>query len=294
MYELQRFQSYDNLKWFARKNARHYAIHPVWKETQFNQALLTDLELKSLGITDSTEPKDIPGVNTVQNLEPINPRNELGLIEIIGPPGGGKDTLIRLIENKQYPYVNCTPEEGYFWTHKDAPFENIRERHFRAYGGTEMEIDDAISRMTQTKTKPTGAILLNRSFRDNFWAFGYSFFLAGHIGIKDLLLSQKFFHFFQYSPTIKIGDDFTSVENLTAATFVLMPKIEQSLERKKSKGTGRILNLDFLTLLYTQYLRMISRLTTMKVRNLAILDMSGPLDQSISLFEEAFNKVVKI
>jgi hypothetical protein len=71
-----------------------------------------------------------------------------------------------------------------------------------------------------------------------------------------------------------------------------MIRPDTSLERKP--GRGRILNKDFLNILYSQYLRMISRLSTMGQRNLAVLDMSGTGEENTKLFQRTIEEIVKI
>lgn len=286
----ERFGNWEDYLTMARKNIGEVAPSQLWWQVYRSQVVFTELELRRLGVSYDTPPSAIPDINTVQNLDPVRIKTELGLIEIIGMPGAGKDTVIAEVEKQGIPNIACAPEEGYWWAHKESPFTKLRERHFQVYGGTDMEIDEVIDKLSFSKEEPTGAALLNRTIPDNFLAFGYSFFLSGNLGVKDLLLSQKMFHYFQYSPTKKVGDNLECLENITAATFIFMIRPEVTLERIPRRG--RILETNFLNLLYSQYLRMISRLRTTEQRNLVVLDMSGTKEESLKLFNDAFNQVV--
>lgn len=291
------FSHYQNWeKYFntAKRNLGPIKPHPLWQQAYAWQTTFTEIELRNLGVHSDIHPSKIPYVNSVQNRKQIDPINELGIIEVIGMPGGGKDTIINDISKQEFLNVLCALEEGYFWSKKESPLTELRSRHLQVYGGTDMEIDEVIDKLSFNRQQPNGIAVLNRSFTDNFWAFGYSFFLNGYIGLEDLLTSQKVFHHLQYSPTKLVGTKLKSIEDITAATFVLMIEPELSLERKKSKGTGRVLEKNFLQLLYIQYLRMISRLMAIKQRNLVVLDMSGTLTENISLFNQLFREVVKI
>ena len=286
------FSDWDHYLSMAQKNIDSNLINELWQKVYARHVVFTEIELKNLGVSYNSPLSDIPEINKVQNVKQIDPKRELVLIEIIGMPAAGKDTMILDVEKQKIPNVVCTPQEGYYSSQKEFPFPDLRTRHFQVYGGTDMEADDIIDSLTFYNQKPTGAVLLNRTIPDNFLAFGYTLFLGGYIGVNDLVQSQRMFHFFQYSPTRKVGNKYECLDNLTAATMIFMVRPEVSLERRSKRG--RILNTDFLNLLYSQYLRMTSRLKTMNQRNLVVLDMSGTINENRELFQKTLETIVKI
>ena len=265
----------------------------LWQEVYEIQTTLTEIELSNLGVNCETPIDKIPFINKIQNPGPIDPEKELGIVEIVGMPGAGKDTMINIFREHNFPNVECAPEEGYWWDKQIAPFVELRKRNLRAYAGTDMEIDEILDRF-KDRDKNVGVGILNRSIQDNFLAFGYSFFLSGYISLGDLLLSQKFFHFYQHVPR-DVGDGKTmSLDDLTVATVVCMIDPETTLNRISATRQGRILNKDFLSLLYSQYLRMIARLTEMQWKNLVVLDMRGTKKQNEILFESVMHAIIKL
>ena len=155
----------------------------LWDNIYAWQITFTELELRNLGVKHDISPENIPNINKIHNLDPIDPKKELGLVEIIGMPGAGKDTLINAVSTQNLENVVCAKEEGYWWSHKESPLTSLNKRHFQAYGGTDMEIDEVVDKLSFRSEKPIGIGILNRSIRDNFLAFGYSFFLSGFISI---------------------------------------------------------------------------------------------------------------
>lgn len=270
----ERFRGWES-KYFpvAQQNIGEESKLALWRSVYRWQATFTELELQNLGVNCDVHPSRIPQVDHIQNFQPFDPNTEIGIVDVIGMPGAGKDTLIDMFRGLNRPNVICAPEEGYFWSREESPLTELRQRHLQVYGGTDMEIDELIDGLGGLDKRGTGMGLLNRSISDNFLAFAYSFFLSGHIGIADLIMSQKFFHYFQYSPTIHVGGGMQSVEDVTKATLILMVDPTTSIQRKNR--TGRIMNEEFLSLLYSQYLRMIARLQESSQPNLVVLNMMG-------------------
>lgn len=291
MVSFERFQGWEQ-KYFpvAKENIGSESELALWKSVYSWQTVFTELELRNLGARCDVKPCEIPYVGKIHNLSPINLRTDVGIVDVIGMPGAGKDLMIEKLNSLHYPKVLCAPEEGYFWTRGESPLTELRQRHIQVYGGTDMEIDELVDKIGGHDKRGTGVGVLNRSIGDNFMAFAYSFFLAGHIGIADLIMSQKFFHYFQYSPTIRLGDGMTSVEGLTKATIVLMVDPTTSIKRKNR--TGRIMNQEFLSLLYSQYLRMISRLRESSQSNLVVLNMMGSVDDNFDSFRSVIDQVL--
>ena len=264
----------------------------LWKSTYIWQMVLTEMHIKELGMKNVFGPvSDIPDINRVLNNQQINPKKELALIEVIGMPGAGKDTAIQHIKDLGYKDVVTSPEEGYAWINQESPFKSLSMRHYQAYGGEEMETDEVIEKLANGRDVASGVGLVNRSNQDNFLAFGYSFFLAGYMSLRDLLTSQRMFHFFQYSQKMYGSNSVDSIDNLTKGIIVCMIKPEVTLTRIPRRG--RILCEEFLSLLYLQYLRMISRLRAGHWQNLAVLDMSGTVEENNGLFDSTFRAMVK-
>ena len=291
MVSFERFRDWDQ-KYFpvARENIGNESELPLWKSVYSWQAVFTELELRSLGAMCDVKPCEIPDVGKIHNLSPINLRTDIGIVDVIGMPGAGKDLMIEKFNALHYPKVLCAPEEGYFWTRGESPLSELRQRHIQVYGGIDMEIDELVDKIVGKNKSGTGLGVLNRSISDNFLAFAYSFFLSGHIGIADLIMSQKFFHYFQYSPTIRLGDGMTSVEDLTKATIILMVDPTTSIQRKDR--TGRIMNEEFLSLLYSQYLRMISRFRESSQSNLIVLNMMGTINDNFDSFRNVIDHII--
>lgn len=291
MVSFERFKGWD-LKYFptAKENIGKESDLALWKSVYSWQAVFTELDLRNLGTICDVDPRDIPDVGKIHNLSPINLSTDVGIVDVIGMPGAGKDLMIEKLNALHYPKVLCAPEEGYFWTRGESPLTELRQRHLQVYGGTDMEIDELVDKISGQDKNGTGMGMLNRSISDNFLAFAYSFFLSGHIGIADLIMSQKFFHYFQYSPTIRLGAGMTSVDDLTKATIVLMIDPSTSIQRKDR--TGRIMNEEFLSLLYSQYLRMVARLRELSQSNLVVLNMMGTVDDNFNSFRSVIDQII--
>jgi hypothetical protein len=266
------------------------ALTPAWRHAYTWQITLSELALRHLDVSRDTDPALVPNVGEILNPKPLE-SGEIGLINVIGMPGAGKDTMIGLYSKLEKKRVLCAPEEGYFWSKEfDPEMKELRKRHLRAYGGTDMEIDEMIDRLGGLSFGEKGVGIMNRSNEDNFLAFAYSFFLSGFMGIVDLITSQKLYHYFQYQPSLGLRDQLVSQDDVTAGTIMLLVNPRISLERKGR--SGRILNKKFLGLLYSQYLRMIWRLRADGYRNLAVLDMSGGIEENFSRFREVIDTII--
>lgn len=274
----------------AVENLGEEALTPLWRQAYTWQITFTELSLQRLGVNRDVRPNLIPGEDKISNFNPIT-AGEIGLINVIGMPGAGKDTMIKMYDELGKPRVSCAPEEGYFWTQEfDPNMKTIWRRHLRAYGGTEMEVDEMVDKLGGRWKGEKGVGVMNRSNEDNFLAFAYSFFLNGFIGVSELITSQRFYHFFQYSPTINLRDKLVSIDDITAATVVLMVDPMTSLEQKGR--IGRIMNAEFLSLMYCQYLRMICRMRDDSYRNLVVLDMSGDITTSFKKFRKTLDNII--
>ena len=131
----------------------------IWQHAYSRQVVFTELELRSLGTTNDTEPSNIPNINTIQNLNQINPKKELAFVEIIGMPGAGKDTMISHLGKQNVQDLYYTPIEGYEWSQREYPHSDIPTKHIQAYGGLELEIEDIIDDLSYMEN-PTGSIIL--------------------------------------------------------------------------------------------------------------------------------------
>lgn len=250
----------------------------------------TDFALKTLGVEYDVEPKSIPGVNTIQNLRPLSPK-EMSVTEVLGMPGATKTTICERLESLNLPHVVIAKEPFGILetlgigTRGKKSTEEITNLHLQTYGATLMEVEDAVLKLTDPATDETkGIVVADRSLRDHLvWAG--NLLLNGYISLENYYKSLALHDLTR--KLVKVGE--AEDEYIAKSIFVLMVNPETSLSRKGR--LGGVLNERFLSLLYSQYLRLIVDLEAEGQNNLVVLDMSEDLESSFQKFMTFFKQI---
>jgi hypothetical protein len=250
----------------------------------------TDYALESLGVDYDVQPCNIPGVDTIQNLQTLNP-NGLSVVEVLGMPGATKTTICAHIEKLNLPDVVVAKEPfgvletlGIETRDKDTT-EEIARVHFQTFGATLMELEDAVSKLTNPITgEKKGVVVADRSLKDHLvWAD--NLLLNGYIDLESYYISLRQHEAIR--KLYKIGE--VEDEYEPKSTFVLMVDSPTSLVRKGR--VGRVLNERSLLLLYSQYLRLIADQRKEGRKNLVVLDMSDDIETNVVKFLEMYQKI---
>lgn len=246
----------------------------------------TEQALRRLGITEFSLPKDIPRVDTIINKTPL-PHDCPVHVCIAGMPGTGKDTLFDRCGDLLAPHISVQPESYTYLKQRGllgpVLFTDIEEwvaRERREIESWTDGIDEVNERNTVEgyHLMNDGIVLLNRSVIDDPpWL--RTFFLDGSFKVVNFISSSLLRATSSFVPD---------------ATFFFLVPPEIALERKFEPGEQqrRIINPEFLRILYGQYLRYyeyLSRETNLP--NLIVLDMSGSIDDNFNLFKEKLEEI---
>ncbi len=256
------------------------------RQRLFDEQFETEQALRRLGITEFTLPKDIPRMGTIVHETPL-PHDRPARVCVAGMPGAGKDTLLEKCKDLLAPHISIQPEAYTYLKQKGLAgspvFTDIKEwvaresRELRSLTDGFEEVDER-NTVDGFQLMSDGIVLLNRFFIDDPpWL--RAFFLDGR---------------FKASYFIKSSLSLATIALVPDATFFFMVPPEISLERKlkPNEPPRKVINPDFLRILYGQYLRYYEYLLSeTKVPNVIILDMSGNIDDNFNLFIEKLEEI---
>ncbi len=248
----------------------------------------TEQALGRLGITEFCLPKDIPGAGTIINETPL-PHGRPARVCVAGMPGAGKDTILGKCGDLLAPHISVQPEAYTYLKQRglagNSPVFTDIEEWVARETREQKSLIDGIEEVNERNTvegfqlMSDGIVLLNRFFIDDPpWL--RAFFLDGRFRGRSFIESSLSL------ATIALVPD---------ATFFFMVPPEIALERKLKHNElpGKILNPEFLRILYGQYLRYYYEYLSgeTNVPNLIILDMSGSIDDNFNLFIDKLEEI---
>ena len=192
-------------------------------------------------------------------------------------PSSGKDRLIPLFDGQASGKIVTTPEA---WTkiHEIGmvPTPHPGYDYLELAKATIKEEMRARERLMYRGHYHYGVLLKNRSFNDSL-PFIMAKMIAGQIPIELYLHNPQVFN-------IVAEED---------ATIILLVTPEIALARKGPSAIGgNILNSEFLKVLYGQYLRFYQGLREVGHPNVAVLDMTGSLEESFEKLRQTVEEII--
>jgi hypothetical protein len=243
------------------------------REQRLAQQWMTENTLRQFGIESDSPVSAIPNADQLQNPEPLNLFKK-PVLEILGMPGSGKDTIIEFLRQLHDPRICCTNEPFTALKKWNKFPKNPSPADIGLYK-LAAEIAEFISGVKKGQNETKTVTVLNRSFTDDLAWIGAQF-LSGkwsYVDFRERLYALE------------------GLDGGPLARVIFMINPETTIKRKEP---GQYINPEFLRVLYQQYLRLIADLTQLKPPNLVILDMSGTPEESTQKFVSVFTAITGI
>jgi hypothetical protein len=225
----------------------------------------TEEALKALGVDIYSAPATLSNIDQVKNFERAT-KSDILLSEVIGMPNTGKDTFIGRLCRYYHEGIVSTLEPYEFLTKHD---ERFRQFHGQDEIGRESSV--ALGFLLHSYNEGR-TIITNRSSMDYDIVWRRTYFLAG------LSMSWDGSVLSELKPT-----------SISHALYIFLAKPDTSLQRELKGAHGPVMNEKFLTILYSQYLRLIYELRDRK--NLTVINMSGTMEENYRKFLDMYQQV---
>ena len=244
-------------------------------ENNFKQLLLwyrlqDELTMQRLGVSAETQPSDLPFINTILNHSPLcklKSKRNLS-IELAGMPNTGKDSLGQIINDLNLPWLSFSHEP--YTSLKESgmlPSDPMMQEKYEL-AATMGEIVVAQIELRKKGAVSSGIAVVNRGFTD-FPIISRAKLIFGAIPFQDFFNPDK-------------GRIFRTTANGNNATIFFLISPAVAYERVEDKTREhKYLNPEFLSILYEQYLLAIYRLIERGENNIAVLDMSGSVEENL-------------
>jgi len=223
------------------------------------------------GLSHTSSPQEIPGIDSVFNLVPFKSRQHSNKvsrnISVLGMPRSGKDTLIERLNSLGNKNIITTSEP---YAHikewkKTMPQDPMTQEHLRLAGALGELIVSEIEKRKRGVEK-TAIVIHNKGVMDHA-IFTAARLMYGEIPLQDYFDQEQ-------------GWIFRAGMEMDAA-IIFMQTPETSMERSTLENRrGNHMNKEFLTLLYEQYLRSILVLRKKRQPSLAVIDTSSDIDEN--------------
>jgi hypothetical protein len=196
-------------------------------------------------------------------------RQKVVLVDVMGMPGAGKDTLLTGIMSLRKKWIYCSGE----------PYSVLKDgggstRQDRLVWGTMGEMIAARVGLLRQGTKKGGLTILNRGFTD-YQVMTRAKYSSGEVSEEQLKVEFK---------SGWVPD----------ATVVLMLNKREAMKRIYMAGrTGRggHSNLEFLDILHREYETEILKMMQEKRQNLVVMNMEGSKEGNLERFKKVLGRI---
>ncbi len=236
------------------------------REILLSEKWLTELELYKYGLSPESNPRDIPNIDSVYNLQTFKKDyiSRTRNIAVLGMPHAGKDTLLEKLNflgNKRIITVPEPYEQIKKWK-RDMPQDALTQEHLKlaaSIGETIVSLMEERKRGVYNK----GLIIHNRGSIDQT-IFNSARFMHGEIPLSDY-----------FDPDIgwvlKAGMQMDAI-------FIFIQDPKTSILR------GSHTSEEFLAILYEQYLKAIIRFRNNNQQNLVVMDTRENIETNFLKF----------